>query len=190
MRRALNTLSARLARWAAQERGAAAVELAWVVALITVPTLNVVDLAFYAYDTMQVNQAAQAGATAGASNCNTAADLPASTNCTTAHSQNGISFVTAVTKAIQSTTLGTLVSSVDDYPRDGYYCVNTSNALVSVASTTLTCSGVTNALEPNATPADYAIVKVKFSFSPKFPGFTVASLIPATITSTAYARLN
>src|SRR5258706_12323018 len=62
-------------RYCREQRGAAAVEFAMVLTLLTVPVLNVVDLAFYAWDRMQLDNAAQVGAQAAWATCFTPASL-------------------------------------------------------------------------------------------------------------------
>lgn len=178
----------KLRLWSKGEGGAAAVELALVLSLLTIPLLNVVDLAFYAYQNMQAQSAAQMGAQAAFSDCNLPKYLPALSNCTASNSANSMTVTTAVTAAVQGTTLGTGVSLSN--LTEGYYCATTTNTLVAVDSETLTCGGVTNAADPSSAPGDYLIVNVAFTYQPIFSSVSVASLLNNNITATSYVRLS
>src|SRR3954463_7304609 len=100
-----------------EQRGAAGVEFALVLTLLTIPILNVVDLSLYAWDRMQVDNAAQMAVQAAWATCNQATNLPATPNsnakCT---NMPGV-----VTTAVQSTTLGTNVTVSST--TEAYYCV-------------------------------------------------------------------
>ena len=181
-----------------ETHGAAAVEMALVTALLAYPVLNVADIGMYAYQSMQVANAAQAGARAAWSQCNDSTMWPATANC----GSSGANLTAAVSGAagIQSTTLGSKVTLASGYPTEGYYCATTTNALtlapgpaVSAGSTPTKsndCSGVANAALATATPGDYVSVSVTFTYTPLFTGVvTVASLLPSPITSTAWQRM-
>ena len=86
------------------------------------------------------------------------------------------------------------------YPKEGYYCATTTNALtlapgpaVSAGATpnkSSDCSGVANAALATAVPGDYVSVSVTFTYTPLFTGVpTVASLLTSPITSTAWQRM-
>ena len=165
-------------------RGAAALELALIVGLATVPALNIVDLAVYAFDEMQTHNAAEMAAEAAYNDCGTASYLPATSQCTASNSQWSISFNTAVTSGLKESTLGNFVTLNSD--SEGYYCATTSNTLVSVSASTQTCSGYADA---NATPGDYVMVTARYTYTPIFKGMTVTSLLPSTITKTVWIRL-
>ena len=172
--------------------------MALVTALLAYPVLNVADIGMYAYQSMQVANAAQAGARAAWSACNVASYWPATANC----GASGATLTTAVsgTAGIQSTTLGSNVTLVSGYPKEGYYCATTTNALtlapgpaVSAGATpnkSSDCSGVANAALATAVPGDYVSVSVTFTYTPLFTGVpTVASLLTSPITSTAWQRM-
>jgi Flp pilus assembly protein TadG len=169
-------------------RGAAAVEMALVVVLLTIPLLNITDLGIYAYRRMLVENAAQAGAEEAWSFCNTAAKLPATdtTKCP--------GFSAAVTTAVQSTSLASSVTQAAGSPAEGYYCATTSGALSLVATPPAarpaTCAAVAGASDPNAPPGDYVQVSVTYTFTSPFSGVSVASLLPSAITKTTMTRLN
>ena len=116
-------------RYRTEQRGAAAVEFALIVTLLTIPVLNVVDLALYAWDRMQVDNAAQMGVQAAWATCSLSSNLPATPNSYAKCS----AMPAAVTTAVQSTTLGANVTVSST--TEGYYCVNTStNLLVAVGT--------------------------------------------------------
>ena len=182
------------AAWRRDTSGAAAVELAIMASLLTIPLLNVVDLAFYAFRFMQVQNAAQVGAQAAWATCDTTAKLPA-TNTTKCPG-----FASAVTAAIQSTSLSTGVTQATGSPAEGYYCTTTAGALqlVGTAGTVgappsgqpATCAGVSGASAPTAAPGDYVQVNVSYTFTPVFSGVSLASLLPSPITTITWTRLN
>jgi hypothetical protein len=180
-----------LAVFLRSRRGAAAAELAILVPVLTLPLLNIVDLGYYAYQRMQVGNAALAGAEEARSFCNTAAKLPAtSSNCP--------GFNVDETIAIHSTSLGSHVALVSGYPIEGYYCALTTGALQQVGTPGTygnppsgpgDCSAVTGASSSGAPPGDYVQVQVTYTYTSVFPGMTVAALLPGTITQTSWSRL-
>ena len=164
-------------------RGTAAIEFAGSAILLVAGLLNAVDLGYYEYRRMEVEYAAEVGAQIAWSTCSDQSTmLPATQNCP------GLN--TAITSAIQSTSLGTAVSLASGYPAEGYYCVNSSGALQSVGSLAnkpANCSAAGNA---NVSPGDYIRVGVTFSYAPLFPGVTVMSVWGITsINMTSWMRL-
>ncbi len=117
-------------RWAAvrrkaralrgETRATAAIEFAGAASLLSVGLLNAVDVGYYMYQRMQVENAAQVGAQAAWKTC-TQSMLPATQNC------SGLNM--AIAAAIHSTSLGTAVGLASGYPAEGYYCVDGSDAL-------------------------------------------------------------
>ena len=97
----------------ASRKGAAAAEFALVLTLLIVPILNVMDLGLYAWDRIQVDNAAQIGAQAARVAC-TYSFQPATSNCPTLH--------TVVLTAVHSTTLGTSVT-LSTTVQEHYYCM-------------------------------------------------------------------
>lgn len=175
-----------------EQRAAATVELALILGLLTIPLLNTVDLGFYAYQRMQVENAAQTGAQAAWSACNTTSlQGPAATNCT------GLS--SAVSNAIRATSLGSSVTLASGSPAEGYYCTTTTGAILQVAASpstaankcsTYTAPGGATWVSSGADIAgDYVSVSVTYSFSSLFPGVSVAALLPSPITKTVVTRL-
>jgi Flp pilus assembly protein TadG len=184
MSMSVRSLRRHLSAFGARSRGAAALEFALVVGLMTLPALNIVDLAVYAFDEMQTHNAAEMAAEAAYNDCNITDDLPAMSKCTATQSQWKISFSQAVSSGIQESTLGNSVSVNSD--SEGYYCSTTTNTLVAVTSTTQTCSGYA---DPSAPPGDYVLVTAQYSYTPIFHNMTVTSLLPSTITKTVWIRM-
>jgi Flp pilus assembly protein TadG len=180
----VRSLRRSLSAYGARSRGAAALEFAIVVGLMTLPALNIVDLAVYAFDEMQTHNAAEMAAEAAFNDCNTNSYLPAMSKCTATSSQFKISFSQAVTNGLKETTLGNSVSLNSD--SEGYYCATTTNTLVAVTNTTQTCSGYA---DTNAPPGDYVLVTAQYTYTPIFQGMTVSSLLPSTIIKTVWIRM-
>jgi Flp pilus assembly protein TadG len=188
-------------RFARDANGAAAVEFALWLGVLALPVLNVVDLGYYGFQAIQVREAAQAAVESAVANC--ATQLPATTNCA--------ALTGDIATAAHSTSLGANVAvasyatnSVTSDTFEGYFCSNTSNALVAATvasgsnpwSTNATstpnepasCSASTGAKNADAV-GDYVSVTVTYAFRPLFPGVTVASLLPSTIRQQAWMRL-
>ena len=176
-------------------RGAAAVEFAILLPFLTLPLLNIVDLGYYAYQTMQVGNAAVIGAEEARSFCNSPTKMPATgTTCP--------GFQANETAAIQSTSLGSHISPVSGYPLEGNYCTLTNGTLQLVGTSGTfgnppqppspdNCDAVTNhSVATGVAPSDYIQVQVTYTYTSVFPGMTVAALMPSTITKTSWSRLN
>jgi Flp pilus assembly protein TadG len=165
---------------ALERRGSAAIELAIIGPVIGLALLNAVDIGRYFYQKMEVQNAAQSGAQAAWSSC-TMAQLPATLNC------SGLN--AAVTAAVQATSLGTSVTLASGSPSEAYYCVNSSGALVDVATVSNPPSDCSSVGNSTGTPGDYIVVQVSFAYSPIFPGLSVAGAFPTPTTSTSMMRL-
>lgn len=165
---------------AIDRRGLAAIELSMIAPLLIIGLLNTVDIARYLYQRMAVQNASQMGAQAAWKTCDPT-HLPATQNC------SGLN--AALTAAVQDTPLGNAVTVASGFPTEGYYCVNSSNALVyvsDVSSKPADCSSVGNA---GATPGDFIKVQVSFSYTPVFGSLSIARTFPSLITSTSLMRL-
>ncbi len=167
-----------------QQSGAAAVEFALVLSLLTIPVLNVVDLSLYGWDRMQVDYAAQMGAQAGWAICNQASNLPATPNSYA----NCPNMPTAVTTALQSTSLGTNVTLTTT--TEAYYCV-VGGLLTNVGAVTspkpancLSAGGLASDV-----PGDYVQITASYTYKPVFPAVSIASVLATTITRTAWTRM-
>lgn len=160
--------------------GVAAVEFALIGTFLCVGMLNVVDVAAYAYQQMEVANAAEMGAQAAWQTCDQTM-LPATTACA--------GLTSAVTAAIQSTALGQSVTLVSGSPSEGYYCLNSSNALQRVSDITSKPSDCSATGEAGVSPGDYIQVQVTYTYAPLFLDITVASLLATPIVETAFMRL-
>src|SRR5262245_14345999 len=108
-------------------RGVAGIEFSICALVLAIGLLNAIDVGFYLYRRMQVEIAAQAGAQAAWKTCNDQNTmLPATKNC------SGLN--DAITAAIQSTSLGSMVSLAAGSPTEGYYCAGSASVLQSVGT--------------------------------------------------------
>jgi Flp pilus assembly protein TadG len=171
----------KLASFHPDARGLAGIEFALICGFLAITVLNVTDVSVFLYNKMQLNQATQMGAQAAWATCDLN-HLPAATKCP--------GMAAAVTAAIQSTSLGNSVTLVSGYPSDGYYCINSSGALQYVSdysSPPNNCSAAGNA---GTVPGEYVKVQTTYTYAPVFSGITVAAILPAQVTSTAWTRLH
>jgi hypothetical protein len=141
----------------------------------------VVDFSLMIWSQMEVENAAEVGAQAAYKTCS-GGTLPAmsGSNCS--------NLTSAITTAIQSTTLSTNVALATGSPSETYYCTN-GNALSSVGSysskpSPFNCSSIGSASE---TPGDYIAVNVTYSFTPIFAGLSLAPT--KTLVGSAMQRL-
>jgi hypothetical protein len=149
-------------------RGTAAVEFGFSALFLVMGLLNAVDLGYYTYRRMEVENAAQVGAQTAWNTCNDISTmLPATQKCP--------GLTAAINTAIQSTSLGNTVSLAVGYPTEGYYCIDTSGAMQSVGSLSSKPSDCSAAGSPSTSPGDYIQVGVTFPYAPLFPGVTVMS---------------
>lgn len=180
-----------LPRFLGNEKGGSAAETAiWLTAII-VPLLSAADVAFYTYRAMQVGLAAQAGVAAVWQSCDSSTKWPAVQRCT--------GLTSAITTAVQSTTLGTKVTVASGNPVEGYFCVNASGALVQVG-TTATTGGTPTPPSPftcatviagsTTKPGDYLRIQTNYTFTATFSAVPVTAFLPATISKTSWIRLN
>ena len=172
-------------RFFVNNRGAASVEFAIVLTLLTIPVLNVVDLALYAWDRMQVDNAAQAGAQAAWATCGNTGALPATTPTAnpTCPAMTG-----AIATAVQSTSLGANVGITAT--TENYYCM-VSSALYTQgtfpSNKPSDCSAWGGSSGDQA--GDYILITVQYTYTPIFGAVSIASTLGATITRQAWMRL-
>jgi Flp pilus assembly protein TadG len=162
------------------QRGVAAIEFGIFAIFLSLALVNVTDVSIYIYQRMQAENATQVAAQAAWKACGLS-QLPATTSC------SGLS--TAVQNALQSTSLGTRVSLISGSPSEGYYCVNSSNALQYVSNVSSKPADCTAAGMPNLQPGDYIQVQTTFPYAPLFPGLSVTSTFATPINRTAFMRL-
>ena len=168
------------AAWADQ-RGVAAIEFGIFSILLFASLANVTDVSIYIYQRMQVENATEVAAQAALKACGSSNTLPATSNCT--------NLLTAVTTAMQSTSLGTAVTLQNGSPSEGYYCINTGGSLQfvsSVATKPADCSAVGM---PALQPGDYITIATTFTYTPIFAKLSVAAGFPSPITRSAMLRL-
>lgn len=164
----------------ADQRGVAAVEFGLFSILLFVAFANVVDVSTYIYQRMQTENATQVAAQAAWKACDPS-KLPATTNCP--------GLATAIQNALTSTSLGASVSLIAGSPSEGYYCVNSSNALQYVSDVSSKPADCTAAGMPALQPGDYIQVQATFTYVPFFSRLSVASTFPSPINRTAIMRL-
>lgn len=161
-------------------RGVAGIEFAIIGAMICFLTLNAVDVARYIYTRMQVENAAQIGAQAAMQACDLT-KVPATTKCP--------GLASAVIAAVQSTSLGSHVSLAANSPAEGYYCINSANALQYVSAVSAKPDNCSAAGTPALQPADYLVVDVTYPYATLFADLTVARFFTTPITANARMRL-
>jgi Flp pilus assembly protein TadG len=163
------------------QRGVAAIEFGFFAIFLSLALVNVTDVSIYIYQRMQAENATQVAAQAALKACGS--QLPATTSC-------AVALATAVQNALASTSLGTRVSLISGSPSEGYYCVNSSNALQYVSSVSSSKpADCTAAGMPSLRPGDYIQVQTTFPYAPLFPGLSVASTFATPINTTAMMRL-
>lgn len=163
--------------------GVAAIEFAVLAGFLCLAVSNVTDTGIYLYTHMQVENAALVGTMQALKTCNSS-HVPATTKCASLSSLNA-----AVTAAVQSTSLGTAVTLSGGTVTEGYYCVNSSNALQRVSDVSSKPADCTAAGMPALQPADYLVVAVTYSYSPLFNGISVGGLFTTPIVKTAMVRM-
>ena len=181
----MRTVTKKVSAIRSDQRGVSAIEFSFFAGLLSLGVLNTADVSIYIYQRMELENATQMGAQAAWKTCDPTASpsqLPATKNCP--------GLMTAVTKAVQSTSLGTKVSLQSGSPAEGYYCVNNSNALQYISAVTSKPADCTAAGMPSLQPADYITIQATFSYAPLFGGITVANLFATPITKTAMMRLD
>ena len=164
----------------ADRSGVAAIEFALFAIFLSLALVNVADVSIYVYQRMQAENATQVAVQAAWKTCD-AAKLPATTNCP--------GLATAVQEALQSTSLGTRVSLVSGSPSEGYFCINSSNALQKVSNVSSKPADCSAAGMPALKPGDYIQVQTTFPYAPLFPGLSVTGTFTTPINRTAIMRL-
>jgi Flp pilus assembly protein TadG len=162
------------------QRGTSAIEFSFFAGLLSLGMLNVTDVSIYLYQRMELENATQMGVQAAWKTCDPN-QLPATTNCP--------GLTTAITNAVQSTSLGTKASLQSGSPAEGYYCMNSSHALQYISAVSSKPADCTAAGMPSLQPADYIQITTTFAYAPLFPGITVAGTFATPITKTAMMRL-
>jgi Flp pilus assembly protein TadG len=175
------TMREKLASLRADKGGTAAIEFGLFVGLLSFSLLNTVDVSVYLYQRMQVENATEMAAEAAFKACDLSS-LPATTKCA--------GLTTAITNAVQSTSLGKKVTLQSGSPSEGYYCVDNNNALQYVSDVSTKPADCTAAGMPSLKPSDYINISTTFTYKPLFSGVTIAGLLTTPVTSTAWMRLD
>lgn len=169
-------------RFRRDQRGVAAIELAIFGTVFVLGAMNTVEVGRYAYQTSEVNAAAQAGAQAAIVACDLN-HVPATLNCPALDG--------AITTAIQTTPLGANVT-LDAPTSEGWYCLDTTGALKLASAAGAQpgdCSWISSPA-PGATPTLYLQVHVAYPFEPIFPGLTIVKSFAPSIKRTAWMRMS
>jgi Flp pilus assembly protein TadG len=166
--------------FSSDQRGVAAIEFGLFAIFLSLALVNVTDVSIYIYQRMQAENATQVAAQAAWKACDPS-QLPATINCS--------GLTTAVQNALGSTSLGTRVALISGSPSEGYYCVNSLNALQYVSAVSSKPADCTAAGMPSLKPGDYIQVQSTFPYAPLFPGLSISSTFSTPITRTAIMRL-
>ena len=186
----------RLARhYGRDTRGMAAAEFALWISVLSVPILSVVDVGIYAFQNMELNNAAQAAAQTAWAMCSPSGLVPAATKCT--------SLPAAMATIAHTTGLG--ASAVIQAGSEGNYCLTTAETLQLVGTAGViptsgsgtapsapvsNCSTQGASFTGNTNPSgDYVQITVNYTYKPVFGGLSVLGLLPATMSRTAWMRL-
>src|SRR5947209_259897 len=108
----MRMVTEKIAAISADQRGVSAIEYSFFAGMLSLGLLNTADVSLYIYKRMELENATQMGAQAAWKTCNAPKLLPATTNCP------GLN--TAVTNAVQSTSLGSKVALQSGSPAEGY----------------------------------------------------------------------
>ena len=160
-------------------RGVAAVEAALVGAFLVGAMFNVAEVSRYAYISMQVLTAGQAGAQAAIVTCDPP-ETPVTTNCPKASA--------AIEAAIKGTSLGNAVA-LQGGLAEAWYCVNPEGVLQQVAASAAKPANCVAAGVPTGAPSLYLSLRVAYQFEPIFPGLTLIETFPRTIVKSAVMRM-
>lgn len=171
-----------LRRFLRNRSGTAAAEMALIFPVVGFITLNVVDFATFAYSKMQVDLAAEQAVGVARVKCTDEATLDEGT-C-------GTTFSAQIASAAQQTTLGADVTLVGS-PSESFYCADEAGVLTLVATPPSAppddCSGVVTG--STTAPGSYISATTSYTYTPIFPGVSIASYLSTAITSTAWMRL-
>jgi Flp pilus assembly protein TadG len=160
--------------------GVAALELAVTVPILMLLVSNLYDFGAYIVDRMQVANAGQIGAQAVWQTCDPS-QQPATTQCP--------NMMSALTSAVQSTSLGNNVSLAPGSPTEAYYCINSSGVLQFMGNSSSRPADCSGAGMASAQPGDYITVQVSYTYSAQFP-LSLASTLPTPIVMTSTVRID
>lgn len=159
-----------------EERGAVAIEFAFIAGTLILLLLNGVDVGRYLYLRNQVENAAQASAHATWTVCDPT-ELPVSSKCP--------EWEAAATAAALSTSLEDASVALQKPPVEGLFCPDAGGTLHPVS-------------DPKTPPAEclagvvpgyYVQTRVTYTYAPLFGDLTAAGLLGTSIAKTSYMRM-
>jgi Flp pilus assembly protein TadG len=181
----ITSLTKTLRRLLRDRSGVAAMELALVAGTLTLAMVNAIEFGRYSYGRMELENAVQMASNAVYETCDTAAELPAHSNCADMSSK--------ITTALQSTNLGNaVILATSGGTSEGYYCITAAGSLNNIANynvATKPTSCPAGSLA-GSTPALYIRINAQYTYLPIFSGGTIASLLPSTVVAGTITRLN
>jgi len=177
-------LAGKIRAMSTDQRGVAAIEFGIFSVVLALALANVVDVTMYLYQRMQAENATEVAAQAAWKACDLTV-LPLTTDCSSLAAS-----VNAVQSALASTSLGTRVALVSGSPTVGYYCVNSSNALQYVSNISSKPADCTVAGTPTLQPGYYIQIQTTYTYTPIFPGMSIAGTFPTPINRTSLMRLS
>jgi Flp pilus assembly pilin Flp len=161
-------------------RGTASIEFGVVAGTLVLVMLNGVEVARYYYGKTQLQNAVNMAGAAVWDACETLAQLPTSSNCSTRG--------TRLTNALQSTSLGSAVTLSSGFPTEQWYCVNGSGVLTAAGTTKPSdCSAAGGLATEQA--GYYIFIQGQYTYTPLFATITVGNSMPPTVTATSVTRL-
>jgi Flp pilus assembly protein TadG len=169
-----------LRRFARDERGVAAVEMALIGGLLTGALMNVAEVGRYAYLATEVSAASQAAAQAAIITCPTD-KTPVTINCP--------AVAAAVTTALHGSSLGSRISLVTGGMTEGWYCLKANGTQVWVSAAASKPANCIDAGEPNVLPALYVSLQATYDYEAMFPGLTIVGNFPPHIIRTSWMRM-
>lgn len=163
--------------------GSATVEFALVMGTLTTLMLNGLEVGRFYFIKMEVGNAAQMAAQSVWNICDSPSENPVTVRCT--------GRTNAITRGLQSTTLGSNVTLVTGYPTEAYYCVSTTTGALTVvgpvtSSRPADCSAAGSATD---IPGNYIVLRAEYTYAPMFRGLTIGSSLPTNIQSTTTMRI-
>lgn len=166
-------------RFAADERGIAAVEMSVVGALLATALMNVAEVGRYAYIAAEVAAASQAGAQVILTTCDTL-HTPITLACPDSQS--------AIVTATQGTSLGADLK-IKTPVNEGWYCLKDDGTLKFEGKADEKPEDCGDVGEPQQRAELYVQVTASYDYQPMFPGLTLAQAFPGQISRTAWMRV-
>lgn len=165
------------------QSGAAAVEFALVTGTLTTLLLNGLEIGRYYFIRMEVQNATQMAVQSVWKICDTASENPVTIRCS--------GRISAMSRGLQSTTLGDDVTLATGFPTEAYYCTSTTTGQLQLVGAVTDqrpadCSAAGSSADR---PGNYLIVRGVYTYTPLFRGITIGSTLPGTIQATSTMRM-